>query len=200
MKRIYVMLTKSNTVLATFIRKITRTEFSHSSLALDDNMSEMYSFARVKDNNPFVGRFIPEYLDKGILKKYEHIGCLVFMKEITDEEYAEIVIFIDGIKNSEQEYKFNIIGLIGCGVNKPFERKYRLCCSQFVSKAISCVHDIDLPRHPMSMHPNSFRVTKGLRLVYSGPIKDMPHPFTDETLVEIEDKTLPLKEIKNATR
>ena len=200
MKRIYIMLSKSNTVLATCIRKISRTEFSHSSLALDDNLSEMYSFARVKDNNPFVGRFIPEYLDKGILKKYEHIGCLVFMKEVTDEEYSKIVEYIDSIKMSDKEYKFNILGLICCGLNKPYERKHKLCCSQFVSKAISCVHDIELPRHPMSMHPNNFRVARGLRLVYSGPIMNIPHPFTEETLVEIEDKTLPLKEKKNAFR
>lgn len=196
MKRIYIMLTKSKTVVATAIRKITKAEFSHSSLAVDDNMSRMYSFARLHEKNPFIGRFIPEYLDKGILNKYDYIDCLVFMKEVTDAEYDDILAYIDSFINSKKTWKFNIIGLLTCGLDIAFARKNRMYCSQFVGKALSLVHDIEMPRDPMAMQPNLFRVVESLRLVYSGPIKDIPHPFTDETLIEIEDKTLVRKESK----
>ena len=196
MKRVYVMLTKSKTVVATAIRKITKAEFSHVSLALDDNMDRMYSFARLHEKNPFIGRFIPEYLDKGILKKYDYIDCLVFMKEVTDAEYDDIQAYVDSLINSEKVWKFNIIGLFTCGFDIAYARKNRLYCSQFVGNALSYVHDIKMPRNPMSMQPNLFRLVDSLRLVYSGPIKDIPHPFTDETLIEIEDKTLVRKESK----
>ena len=69
MKRIFIVLSSTDTTLAKSIRKCTGTEFSHTSLALDNNFEEMYSFSRRKTNNPFVGRFKKESFDTGIFAK-----------------------------------------------------------------------------------------------------------------------------------
>ncbi len=194
MKNIYILLTKSNTVLAKSIRKITKTEFSHSSIAFDSKLDLMYSFARRNPKNPFVGRLVRENTNKGLLKVNEETGCLVYVKSVTDSEYEIILDFIDCILTSEKEWKFNIIGLIGCGLNIPLMRKRKRCCSQFVSQSLSNVHDIHMNRHVMTMQPNDFRVTKGLKLIYCGMIKDIPPEFTEYNSIQINDDTLIEKE------
>ena len=47
MKKIYLVLAHTGTTLATIIKYYTKDEFSHVSIALDDELEEMYSFGRL---------------------------------------------------------------------------------------------------------------------------------------------------------
>ena len=52
------MLTFTGTTLSRVIKIYTRNDYSPASIALDPELSEMYSFGRKKPRNPFIGGFI----------------------------------------------------------------------------------------------------------------------------------------------
>lgn len=56
-KKIYIIFSQNNTVLARIIKLITRNEYSHVSLSFDEKCRTMYSFGRKYDSNPFYGIF-----------------------------------------------------------------------------------------------------------------------------------------------
>lgn len=54
MQSIYVLITRTNTLLSRSIRLATGAEYTHVSLALDRGLTRMYSFARRFDRIPFL--------------------------------------------------------------------------------------------------------------------------------------------------
>lgn len=56
MKEIYIVLTHTGTALSRMIKWFTKDEFTHSSIALDAELKQMYSFGRLNPYNPFTRR------------------------------------------------------------------------------------------------------------------------------------------------
>lgn len=63
MHKIYIVLTYTGTLLARIVRFYTRKEYSHVSIALDENLNMMYSFGRLNPYNAFVGGFVHERIN-----------------------------------------------------------------------------------------------------------------------------------------
>lgn len=60
MRKIYIVLTYTGTLLARIVRFYTKKKYSHVSIALDEDLSRMYSFGRLNPYNAFVGGFVRE--------------------------------------------------------------------------------------------------------------------------------------------
>ena len=58
MKKIYIILTFTGTILSRIVRIYTRKEYSHVSISLDQDLTKMYSFGRLNAYNPFSGVFV----------------------------------------------------------------------------------------------------------------------------------------------
>ncbi len=105
MKEIYIVLTHTGTLLSQIIKKYTKDEFSHVSIALDVELREMYSFGRLHPYNPFWGGFVHESIDKGTFKRFYQTKSKVYSLKITDEQYENIK---NKIKHFEAE-KDNLV-------------------------------------------------------------------------------------------
>ena len=70
MKRIYLILTYSGTILSRIIKIYTRDEFAHVSISLDEELNQMYSFGRLNPYNPFIGGFVHEGINIGTFKRF----------------------------------------------------------------------------------------------------------------------------------
>lgn len=57
---IYIVFSNTPSKMGRFIRTVTHGAYNHVSIALDGNLSEMYSFARLKRDTPFCGGFVHE--------------------------------------------------------------------------------------------------------------------------------------------
>ena len=55
MKKIYIVLTYTGTILSRLVKYYTKKEYSHVSISLDENLEEMYSFGRLNAYIPFIG-------------------------------------------------------------------------------------------------------------------------------------------------
>lgn len=200
MKRIFILLSQTNTVLARSIRKCTGTEFSHTSLVLDNDFVDMFSFTRKYPNNPFVGRFRQESFSTGVYS--QSMDCLsqVYTTLIPDEQYEKLWHKVNYFLNSKKEFKFNNIGLFACWFKIIFPRKYKRVCSQFVAECLDfACPQIKMPKHFWIMQPEDFKFVEGVDLFFRGKMKDIPTAKSEEEILQIL-KNNKIKENNNEIR
>ncbi|MBN2849090.1 MAG: hypothetical protein JXK92_00405, partial [Erysipelotrichaceae bacterium] len=77
---IYIMLSDTGTLLTRAIRVYTHQEYNHISMVLDGDFDQIYSFGRVKANNPFIGGFINESETK-IFDVFDETTCTILKLE-----------------------------------------------------------------------------------------------------------------------
>lgn len=169
MKQIYIVLTHTGTVLSQIIKKYTKDEFSHASIALDIELKEMYSFGRLNPYNPFWGGFVHEYIDKGTFKRFYRTKAKVFSLAITDEQYEDIKSIIKKIEIEKEKYTFNTWGLFAIGFHKRIRKEHAFYCAEFVKYVLEQAKiDIKLPD---MVRPEDFKKIQGLREVYKGHLR-----------------------------
>ena len=78
MRKIYIILTHTGTLLSNIIKFYMGCEFSHVSIALDEQLEQMYSFGRLHPYNPFLGGFVHEYIKQGTFKRFQNTTAKVY--------------------------------------------------------------------------------------------------------------------------
>ncbi len=190
MKKIYLILTHTGTTLSTIIKCYTKDEFSHVSIALDKELNTMYSFGRLRPNNPFIGGFVHEGIDFGTFKRFKNTQSEIYSLEIADNKYEKIKEEIKKFESNKEKYKFNIIGLFAVSINKKIHYKNTFYCAEFVKYLFEKVKiDNNLPD---IIRPQDFKKLKDIELVYSGKLKDYKkNELTDKiTLIEEEKEVI----------
>lgn len=170
MKKIYIILTYTGTVLSKIIKSYTKNEFSHVSISLDKELNRMYSFGRLKPKNPFIGGFVHEGINHGTFKRFKKTKSAIYSLVITDEQYKKIEEIINQINENKEMYKFNIIGLFAVAIHKKITFKKSFYCAEFV-KYILDQAKIDLSL-PDMIKPEDFKYIDSMRLVYKGKLKE----------------------------
>ena len=94
MKKIYFVLTYTGTILSRIVHIYTGQEFCHSSLSLDAELNEMYSFGRLNPYNPFIGGFVHEGINIGTFKRFKNTKTEIYSLEITAKQYNKINLTI----------------------------------------------------------------------------------------------------------
>ena len=171
MKKIYIILTHTGTFLSTIIKYYTKDEFSHISIALDDELKEMYSFGRLHPCNPFWGGFVHEEIDKGTFKRFKNTRAEIYSLFVTDEQYERINKNIEYFKENKQKYKFNIVGLLCVSIHKKVKSKNTFYCAEFVKHILKSSGVSEVKELPEIIKPEDFEQLKGLRFEYNGLLK-----------------------------
>lgn len=170
MKKIYIVLTYTGTILAKIVKIYTRREYSHVSIAFDEDLKEMYSFGRLNPYNPFIGGFVHEGIDKGTFKRFKKTKTRIYSLSVADEDFDKMVEVINDIREDRLHYKFNLIGLIGVAIHFKFKREKSFYCAEFVKYVLEqSKTEYNLPD---IVKPEDFREIKGLDVVYSGVLKE----------------------------
>ena len=133
MKKIYIVITYTGTALSKIIKYYLRSEFSHVSISLDENLEEMYSFGRLNPYNPFYGSFVQEGLDRGTFKRFYKTRTKIYSIDVTNEQYEKIKKIIKNFNKNKEDYKFNVIGLFAVAVNKKIQFENSFYCAEFVN-------------------------------------------------------------------
>jgi len=171
MKKIYIILTHTGTILSQIIKYWTKDEFSHISIALDADLEEMYSFGRLNPYNPFLGSFVHEYINKGTFKRFKKTRAEVYSMFVTDEQYEKAKKTIAYFENNKQKYKFNILGLACVSINKKITRKNTFYCAEFVKHILKVSGITEVNELPQIIRPENFKQLHGLRIEYEGLLK-----------------------------
>lgn len=168
LKPIYIVLSQTKTYPARAIRLYTHEPYAHASISFDEDLEEMYSFARRGIYNPFNAGFIREYIDKGVFGRYRSTECSIFRLCITEQQYIRLRGVIDTFKQNEDIYSYNYLGLIGAAFNIPICSKHRYFCSQFVAYVLEQSNIHIFQKNYALVKPRDIRVNPHLDSVYKG--------------------------------
>lgn len=171
MKKIYIILTHTGTILSRIIKYYTKDEFSHVSIALDSDLEEMYSFGRLNAYNPFWGSFVHEYIDKGTFKRFKKTRAEVYSIFVADEQYEKAQKVISYFNNNKQKYRFNFIGLACVSIHKKIKRKNTFYCAEFVRHILKVSGVTEVNELPEITRPEDFKKLNGIMLEYKGLLR-----------------------------
>ena len=169
MKKIYIILTYTGTILSQIVKVYTRREFSHVSISLDENLTKMYSFGRLNPYNPFSGGFVHEKINQGTFKRFKNTKTKIYSLEVSEEKYKELEKLIKEMYNEKDSYKFNILGLIGILINHQVKRENYFYCAEFVKYVLEQSSIIELPD---LVKPEDFEKIYGLDEIYKGLLRE----------------------------
>ena len=169
MRKIYIVLTYTGTILSKIVKVYTRKEYSHVSIALDQNLNKMYSFGRINPYNPFIGGFVHESINSGTFKRFKKTKTKIYSMEIDDEKYDQLENIINQMFKKKKVYKFNFIGLLAVALKLKIRRERCFYCAEFVKYVLEKSEVITLPE---LIKPEDFEKLNGLDIVYKGILNE----------------------------
>lgn len=170
MKKIYIVLTYTGTILSKIIKIYTKDEFSHVSISLDEELKQMYSFGRLNPYNPFIGGFVHEDRNSGTFKRFKKTKTAIYSLEVNEEEYDKIQKTIKKIQGAKKPYTFNVIGLFAIGLKLRIRKKHSFYCAEFVKYSLE--KSGIQTNLPAMIRPENFKYLEKLNLEYTGKLRD----------------------------
>ncbi len=175
MKTIYIVLTRSTTVLSRLVHFVTADAYTHVAISFDKELCQLYSSGRKNGRTMFPAGPCRESLQNDCYSKCGTVPVAIYELQVSDEAYALAKQEVDSIIGNADEYHFNIIGLILCKLRIELRRKHHFFCSQFVSEVLTRSNALKLPKVPALMRPSDYIELPELRCCYEGYINDLPN-------------------------
>jgi len=171
-RNIYILLTDTGTWFSRMIKFYTKAPYNHASISLDENLNELYSFGRKVYFNPLSAGFIKEGVDQGVFFYKKNTKCILYRMIVSEEQYRKIFSKIYQFKCFQDQYRYNLLGVMGIAINKRFVRENAFTCSQFVAftLAASGIHVFE--KYIELITPNDIMKIPQLELIYEGKLKD----------------------------
>lgn len=174
MKTIYILLTRSGTLLSNLVYTVTGANYTHASLAFDEDLNCLYSSTRRNGYTMFPAGPSREYLDRGVFRLRENVPCALYALEVTEEAYARARRRAEHMMTNGGMYRFNVLGLLLCAMHIRWQRRRHYFCSQFVGEVLQKSGAMQLPKDSTLMHPSDYTGLSQLKCVYEGRLADLP--------------------------
>ena len=178
MKTIYIILTRSRSMISRAIALCTGDRYTHASLSFDGSLASLYSFARKHAALPLPAGLVVEHLDRGFYRTQDGIPCAVLRAKVPDRVYADARRRVDQMLRRRRDYRYSVLGLFLCRHGIPAEMRDRFFCSQFVAKVLSDAGALRLPKPASLMRPADFADpafcgANGLETVFRGRLDSL---------------------------
>lgn len=170
MKTIYILLTRSTTVLSRTVHLFTRAPYTHVSISFDRQLKTLYSSARKNGRTMFPAGPCRESLYGGYLGRHPDMPCALYELEVPDEVYMAACDVAEAIMKNAARYRFNLIGLIFCQLRIPHDREGYYFCSQLVGEVLVRSEAIRLPTDTSLMRPMDYAALPELTCCFSGTL------------------------------
>ncbi len=172
---VYLLLSHSGSMFSRAINFFTDHPYTHVSIALDEDLDQVYSFGRLNPYNPFFAGFVREDIHQGTFSRFPNTTCSLYELKVTGKQYRSIKKEIDRFRAEGHKYTYSFLGIITASFEYPLSRRYKYFCSQFVSE-VFLKSGIDLSgKHPGLTSPMDIMEYQKLELVYSGYLRNYRH-------------------------
>jgi hypothetical protein len=168
---VYVVLSRSPTILSRAIRIFKRDEYTHAALSLDRELQYMFSFGRRRPSNPFIGCYKRENLGDGFYRACGRLPGAVIEVPVSPAQYSDVCVQIQDFLLNSHCYDYNYAGLIGNLAGMPCRSENRFFCSEFVYHVLhkSGICDFGIPRN--LVRPQDLSGLDGA-VIYKGDLKE----------------------------
>ena len=175
MKALYVILSRTGTILSRAISKITGDWYTHASVSLDDNLQTMYSFGRRWAHNPWIGGFVKESVNFGTMRRFCRADTLVIQVPVSESKYTKIKNYLTQMYVERKKYRYNYWGLFfsqwKIRIRAP--KRNRFYCSEFVTDCLErfqIIHPEELGKVVRPMELLQLRKKGKGKVVYRGEL------------------------------
>ena len=175
MPNIYVLLTRSQSLLSRMIHRFTGDSFTHVSLALDGQLQTLCSFARRYSHTPLPAGLVHEDLYNGYFDHHRYIPCRLYALQIDEQKYENVSHSVQRMMEQSAAYRYDIHGLIRCRLGMESNREKHFFCSMFVASVLYNAGALDLPKTPSLMRPQDFTGLAELSCIYEGRLSGLMH-------------------------
>ena len=161
-KKLYVMISKTNTKMGNFIRFFTRYDYNHVSLSLDKELKSFVSFARIVQDAPLYGGFVTESFER-FLHKGKNSLVKIYEVDITKEKYNNLKKLFSLADNPDNGLVYNYLDALMTPVGINVKIKGAYTCLSFANTVLGT----------NCKNIKALSDTLKDKLIYSGTIKDL---------------------------
>ena len=142
---IYIVLIKALTGLGKLSREISKYEYTHIAISLDENLNDFITFSRKNHYSPFDAGFMHEKREHYAFGKNEKVKTKIFKVPILKKDKEKIIDYITKIEN-DNEYIFNLFSMITMPIFHGVKIYKALNCMSFVSKVIELSDSVKMKK------------------------------------------------------
>ncbi len=180
MKNVYVVLTRSKTILARMIQQFTKKKYSHSSLSLHKDCATFYSFGRLFPRFMFPTGFITEGMDKGFFAIHTDVLTAVYEIPVSDEQYALIEQRLQRFITNPRHFKYSVVNIFLQPLGIAYQRENKYVCSAFIAEILDGIVDFGKPAS--LVYPHDFQ-NLGYQMIFEGTVSEY-HDYYEKHLKE----------------
>lgn len=169
---IYLVLTRTGTVMSKAIGLITGKRYTHVSVASNIMLTDMYSFCRDKKEAPLPANFNHENIDTEVFGACKTIPSEVYRIPVTYEQLEKYNDVIRHFIINRESYTYDMGALFLMALHIPYNMRNKFTCSVWVGFVLGksgISHDIK--KHPSLIEPENFRSIQSAELIYKGDLK-----------------------------
>ena len=182
MKSLYIFLTRTESIVSKIVHFFTNDTYTHSAIAFDRELVDIYSSARKNGINMFPAGPCREHLDRGFYARVGKTPCAIYELKVTDEVYDRAKDEVDWFMQHQDDFKFSALGIIACKFGVAWQRKNKYFCSQFVAEILRRSGAAELPKINCLMRPSDYMILDGLTKIFEGDIGEV-QKIREESLV-----------------
>lgn len=169
LKEIYIILTRTRTIVSRAVYLVTRETYTHSSMALDSSLTTLYSSSRKNGVTMFPAGPCRETLTNRAFRKDPDMPCAVYKLEVDDATYERVKRELARIMVVSRLYHYNILGLLLCYFRIVYRRKHHLFCSQFIGDILQRSGAMRFDKDTALIKPNDY-AKMNLHKCYEGTL------------------------------
>ncbi len=179
MLNIYIIFSYTGTYFSRFLRLMTGEKYVHVSVSLDDKLKKVYSFGRKNPRWMFPTGFIMENMDL-ISSFFKNARFQIFELQITKAEYRRLRHELKKYLDHQNEFHYNVKGLVHIKFNRIYHRNHHFLCTQFVGKLLQDSKIYDFGKDYSLLRPKDFTKILNMRMIYEGKILDYLEALSNE--------------------
>lgn len=141
---IYVVFSSTPYKIGKLIRRVTRERFNHVSVSLDEELTQMYSFARRHYRLPFYGGFVQESRSRYCVNGTTADICLCAVP-VTPRQHLALRSLLQDMHRKNRFYIYNHLSALGAVFHRPIRARDAYTCAEFCIKILK---ELDVPVQP----------------------------------------------------
>ena len=163
-KKLLIMLTRFNDLGSRIIAFMTKSQYTHASIALGEAPETFYSFS--------LKGFRIEH-PKGLLRKERKpFPCRIYSIEVSERIYRMARHLIGKFTTDREKYHYSVIGIILAMLHIPIALGRHFFCSHFVADILEKSGAIHLRKKSCLYMPGDLERMKELSVFFSGTLQD----------------------------
>lgn len=167
-KKIYIIQMHTKTIPSRIIKLFTKYDYSHIGISFDKSCNTIYSFGRKKYNSILDAGFVVEHKNGKFFEKFKDTKCRIYELSITKEQYFKIKKRIVYMKNHQQLFKYDYVGIFLRYFKIPVSFKHKYVCSYFIADILEDADIYKFDKKIYFIEPKDFENIENINEIYSG--------------------------------